>query len=262
MKNLVFVAAGDSSLHQHWLNSPDFDVYINYYGEVGGRYEKEGNFYSTFKGTKYKILLQAMEANPDLFEHYQNVWLPDDDIYLDAEGVSKMFKTFAEFDLMLGQPAIIGFISIPMSAAVPFSRLRFTNWVEIMCPVFSKVCLQSLKQTFSENASHWGIEFIWNMMLGQPKDKIGIIDETPAVHTRACFHGDNYYRNNLTYESSIEEANKVCEKYKLPVDYTVYSTVPADTKRFNDMPSREKFWPNIPKLRDIVEGMRGRKPLI
>jgi hypothetical protein len=262
MKNLVFVAAGDSSLHQHWLHCPDFDVYINYYGEIAGRYEKEGNFYSTYKGTKYKILLQALEANPDLLDHYQNIWVPDDDIYLSAEGVCQMFRTFKEFDLMLAQPGIIGFISIPISAAVPFSRVRFTNWVEIMCPIYSRVCLQALKHTFTENDSHWGIEFMWNMVLGNPTDKIGIIDETPAVHTRACFHGDNYYRNNLTYESSIEEANQICKKYNLLAEYRVHKTVPADVKQFNNLPSRDKFWPNIPKLRDIVEGMRGRKVII
>jgi hypothetical protein len=262
MKNLVFVAAGDTSLHQHWLYCSDFDVYINYYGDVTGRYEKDGQFYSTFKGTKYKILLQALEANPDLFNNYQNIWVPDDDIYLDADGVSKMFNSFKEFDLMLGQPGIIGFISIPISAAVPFSRVRFTNWVEIMCPIFSRVCLQAVKHTFTENESHWGIEFIWNMILGNPTDKIGIIDETPAVHTRACFHGDNYYRNNLTYEFSIKEANKVCAKYNLSAEYKVHKYVTADFKKFFDMPSRDKFLPNIPKLRDIIEGMRGRKVII
>lgn len=262
MKNLIIVAAGDSSLHQHWLNSPDFDVYINYYGEVSGRYEKDGQFYSTFKGTKFKILLQVLDTHPDLLDYYQNVWIPDDDIYLTTEAVSQMFQTFKEFDLMLAQPGIIGFISIPLSAAIPFSRLRFTNWVEIMCPIFSRVCLQALKHTFTENDSHWGIEFLWNMVLGNPKDKIGIIDEVPAVHTRACFHGDNYYRNGLSYESSMGEANELMKKYKLSAEYLVHKSVCADFGKFNDLPTREKFVPAIPKLRDIIESMRGRRVII
>jgi hypothetical protein len=262
MKNLVFVAAGDSSLHQHWLNHQDYDVYINYYGEVAGRYEKDAQFYSTFKGTKFKILLQALEAHPDLLDHYQNVWLPDDDMYLSDDGVSQLFGTFKEFGLMLAQPAIIGFISIPMTAAVPFARLRYTNWVEIMCPLFSSTCLKAVGHSFTENDSHWGIEFLWNMILGNPKDKIAIIDEVVAVHTRACFHGDNYYRNRLSYESSIAEANAVLKKYNISGEYRTHSVVLDDHKKFNDKPSRDKFWPCIPKLRDVIEGMRGRKVLI
>jgi hypothetical protein len=131
-----------------------------------------------------------------------------------------------------------------------------------MCPVFSRVCLQSLRHTFTENNSHWGIEYMWNMVLGNPKNKIGIIDEVPAVHTRACFHGDNYYRNGLNYQSSIAEANEIMRKYKLKAEYVVHEFVEADTKKFFDQPSRDKFVPAIPKLRDIVEGLRGRKVVI
>lgn len=262
MKNLIFVAAGDSSLHNNWLLSPDFDLYVNYYGEVKGRYERDGQFYSTYKGTKYKILSQVLAAHPDLLDHYQNVWVPDDDLYIDCDGVSKLFKTFQEFDLMLAQPGIMGFISIPLTAAVPFLRLRYTNWVEIMCPLFSSDCLKKLMHTFHENDSHWGIEFLWNKVLGEPTNKIAIIDEVVAVHTRACFHGDNYYRNNLSYESSITDANAILRKHQISGVYRTHGAVNDDFKKFNDLPSRDKFVPNIPKLRDIIEGMRGRKVII
>lgn len=262
MKNLIFVAAGDSSLHSQWLSCPEFDVYINYYGEIAGRYEKDALFYSTFKGTKYKILSQVLAAHPDLLDHYESIWIPDDDIFLDVDGVLRLFKTFKEFDLTLAQPGMIGFISIPITAAIPFSRLRYTNWVEIMCPLFSSSGLKTLMHTFLENNSHWGIEFLWNHVLGNPKDKIGVIDEVVAVHTRACFHGDNYYRNNLSYETSIVECNTILDKYKIDSEYRTYDMVKGDYKKFNDQPSRDKFVPNIPKLREIIEGMRGRKVVI
>jgi hypothetical protein len=62
--------------------------------------------------------------------------------------------------------------------------MRFTNFVEIMCPCFSRHALELCRPYFRENRSGWGLDFLFPKLLGFPNRSIGIVDAATIIHTR------------------------------------------------------------------------------
>ena len=206
-KNLIISTVGDNSLHRRWLsNSASYDVALIYYGDSVG-YEGESKYYYKSKGFKYHLIKDFLENNPILYS-YDYVWLPDDDIQADPEDIEKLFRMMADYDLWVAQPSIIGYYGVKITLHQLGSLIRFTNWVEIMCPCFNSKALKICQKVFKENETGWSIETIWNELIGHPKDKIAIIDDIVVVHTRPV--GGNY-----RLEKALKEANEVYYKWKL-----------------------------------------------
>ena len=70
---------------------------------------------------------------------------------------------------------------------MPFARNNpragwHTNFVEGMCPVFSRRALQICHGTLKE--TWYGADILWPALLGRPSTRIGIMDEVAVVHTR------------------------------------------------------------------------------
>ncbi|KAK3241370.1 hypothetical protein CYMTET_48860 [Cymbomonas tetramitiformis] len=61
-------------------------------------------------------------------------------------------------------------------------KLRYTQFVEVQMPVFSRYALEKCMKTFQETTSTWGLDLIWPKLLGYPTDKIAIIDAVQAYH--------------------------------------------------------------------------------
>lgn len=267
---LVISAIGDESLHQHWCKSPNYDTFLIYYGEGKG-FPHESKYYKRAKGPKFHLIKQVLEEYPEL-QHYTYIWMPDDDVYLDSKSVTKLFEINRTYNLSISQPAIVGFYgpTVPLGKAGTF--LRYTNWVEIMCPCMSRNALRKCITTFNENKTGWSIDAAWNVLLGHPKKEIAIIDAIMAIHTRAVFQGDAY--SELNGEEKLKEAWKDADlvryKYDLWKEYDkdvgekigqgeIYGAVmysEIQKKMEADLPRTERFWPPIPALREFIEGLR------
>lgn len=259
MKNLIVAVAGNSSMHPIWqAGDANFDLFVVYYGDIEDRYSTEGKYYERAKGTKFNILHQIVEKRQDVFSKYDAIFVPDDDMYMETADINRFFDIFHQYNLEIAQPSIFGWISVPITAHVPFSKLRYVNWVEIMCPCFSSNALYKCQHTFLENKTNWCIEFLWNKILGNPKDKIAIIDEIIAIHTRPCFYGDTYWNNNNTFQSAMQESDDLLKKHKIDGKRVVYSTVQADIDEFNNRASDMKFVPNLSWFKPQVSGLRLR----
>jgi predicted O-methyltransferase YrrM len=196
-RNLVVVRAGDESLHPKWLNQADsrnFDIFVSYFGKIPGRFEEEAEYYESVKGLKWPILEVLLSQNSDLFSAYDACWFPDDDLLTDAETISQMFDLFHAHDLWLAQPALGpgSHLTYPVTTQIPHMKLRFTGFVEIMCPIFNRHALSILGPTFGSSASGWGLDFLWAHLLDYPQDRIAILDETPVIHTRPIGGGSFY----------------------------------------------------------------------
>jgi hypothetical protein len=53
-----------------------------------------------------------------------------------------------------------------------------------MAPMMNLDTVLKLKETFDVNYSSWGLDGIWSYLLGDPKDKIAIIDTVKMTHTK------------------------------------------------------------------------------
>lgn len=259
-KNLVVGVVGDSSLHHSWLGpTRNFDLFLVYYGDEAGKYHKDGDYYDIAKGTKFVILAQIVERHKTIFEQYDAIFVPDDDIYFTPSDCNRFLELFYAYDLHIAQPSIIGYLTLPLIANVTFSSIRYTNWVELMCPCFSKEAFKKCVPSFRENISNWGIEYLWNRALGEPKDKIAIIDEVIMSHTRPLCYGDTYYNNGTSFEFAMREHNELIERHGLDDEKVIYKTVPRDLTEFHARGSEDKIYPDVNFMKDLIKSLRGGK---
>ncbi|MAT69187.1 MAG: hypothetical protein CMJ58_06640 [Planctomycetaceae bacterium] len=191
-RNLVLSIVGDQSVHRSWLSEPDarqFDLALVYFGDQPGQWADDGEYYLRRKGIKFQLLYDLLQGEwAHLIERYDRFWLPDDDIACDTATVNQMFRTAAEFQLQVCQPAIgKGDFSFAALRAHPQYRLRYTGYVEIMCPLFTRKALIKSAPVFAANRSAWGIDWVWSTMHGE--DEVAVIDETPVHHTRPLQSG-------------------------------------------------------------------------
>jgi hypothetical protein len=213
-KNLVISTVGDSSLHKFWCNKNNkFDTFLIYYGDKNN-YKNQSTYYKKAKGYKYHLIKDVLEEMPELFK-YDYIWLPDDDVAANITDVEKLFSLMELYNLDLAQPSIMGHYGAKITLNQIKSKIRFTNWVEIMCPCFSSRALKICKEVFKENNCGWSIEQIWNVLLEHPKDKIAIIDDIVVFHTRKGLTGDTYKDIKNPLKFALSEANKIYKKWNL-----------------------------------------------
>lgn len=213
-KNLIISAVGNDSLHKFWTNSKysSFDLFLINYGDKC--YKNQSKYYIKNKGFKYKIIHDIFKKNPYLYD-YKYIWMPDDDIYIEEQEVEKLFRIAEEFDLWLCQPSILGWYGLKVTLHNIDTKIRFTNYVEIMCPCFESNCLKKCIDTFLENESGWGIDHLWNIKLNQPTNKLAIIDDVIAIHTRPVGGGDMYKNLKEKFKQAEKENYKIWQKYNL-----------------------------------------------
>lgn len=259
-KNLIILCAGDNSLHNYWYK--DFDLLINYYGNIPYKYKNNCKYYFNLKGTKFNIIGKLLQNNKEIFDKYDNFFIPDDDVYFKSEDIRKFFDIFVRYKLYLAQPSILGYWSVRQSLKVSGLLLRYTNWVEMMCPCFSKYALLKCKDSFLETESCWGAEFMWNSILGNPKNKIAIIDQINAIHTRPVMQGDNYKINKISGRQCAKdwENNKKKSYYN---NYECYGFVKLNKEIEHPnpdfgLPRKEKIWPKTKKFKSYVLSLRNR----
>jgi len=195
---LVLARVGDSSLHAHWLRGAErkFDLYLSYYGKQPGRYRSDAEHWREKGETKWPALAAHLSEDRQLLAGYEAVWIPDDDVLIDAAGINRMFELFLAFDLALAQPALSMDSHFSHSALLhaPGHVLRRTNFVEVMAPVFSRPALAVLEPTFTQSRIGWGLDHLWVQLLERAGmgERIAVIDAVQVVHTRPVGGGDIY----------------------------------------------------------------------
>jgi hypothetical protein len=150
-RNLVFTSAGDHSNLHHWLEGArDFDLWIVYYGDRPGMFQAEADFYLAAKGAKFQNLHLCYQHWPHLFAQYDAVMVMDDDILIDGTSLSRLFAIRRKLDLWVLQPAFrqLGKISWDVTRVRPTAKLRYTNFVEMTCPLFRRDKLTAFMSVF------------------------------------------------------------------------------------------------------------------
>ena len=185
-RNLIVVRAGDASLHRRWINDTrvrNFDLLVSYYGAIPGRHERKAEHYHAMRGPRWPAHDWLWRHRRDLFDRYDRVAFVCDDIDADTRTWNAVFDLVDWFGLDLAQPAITGYVNHPITRRVAGSLLRYTTFVELMCPVFSRRALALCGDTFGESVSGWGLDALWSARLPWPDYKLAVIDRLTVVHT-------------------------------------------------------------------------------
>lgn len=208
-KQLVIACVGNASLHKEWISGhKNFDLILIYYGgddDIYQDYKNDAMICINQKGQKYPMIKQFIQLHADLISRYDYIWLPDDDVSISTENINKFFDITRQYNLRLSQPALINDPNIPIvhgvTKCVEGNKLRYTNFIEGMAPLFTYETLMFLCGDFEFSDSGWGLDVTWSHRLGDPIDKIAVIDETPMAHTRPT--GSDYGRLGKTAESEL-----------------------------------------------------------
>jgi hypothetical protein len=214
-KNLIIAAVGDESVHPGWLAGGErsFDLALIYFGDQPGRYADQADYYVAGKGIKFALLHDALTSEwaSTLFR-YERFWLPDDDIAASTGQINHLFQLAEEYRLAICQPAIgRGDVSFEALRAAPGYLLRYSRFVEIMCPLFSQQALLRTLPTFKANVSAWGIDWLWASMFG-PED-LAVIDAVSVDHTRPLQSGGVHRRLAALGVNPDEEHRQLMAKH-------------------------------------------------
>lgn len=182
-KNAVFVAAGEGSLHRQLLKgNANFDLHLLIYDGSYSKFCNDTDFIACDAGYKMDMTYRYLHRHPDLLNKYEYFFLMDDDIEMSTKEVNKLFGIMKQYHLRIAQPSLVmSYYTYEHTLRNPFCVLRYTNFVEMMVPCFSKEALIKVLPTFEEKICFKGIEYHWEKMVG---NGIAIIDIVKAVHTR------------------------------------------------------------------------------
>lgn len=211
-RNLVIVRAGDRSLHPQWLDDPgrNWDLAVSYYGDHPDRYRDQFDLLHMSKGSKWQGIVRFLEDHPGLIQNYRYVWLPDDDILTGGTNISLFFRICELLRFTIAQPALTSysFHSWPITLQEHGVLARTTNFVEIMAPCFRVEHFAVFSDTFGENTSGWGYEWLWTRLAEDHGiSNLGIVDRTPVHHTRpvgSAGHGGSSTNPSEEYRLLME----------------------------------------------------------
>lgn len=188
---LLFSSVGDAyddavlswSRGLRYRRRREYDIALVYYGDTASRYaalaaQADRIFWS--KGSKFQNLVRHLNAVAAL--DYRYVWVVDDDLALAPAGIHRLFHITEAFGLAASQPALSrhGELShAPTLARGGWTLLRYTNFVEINCPVLSRRALATLIPVIRPHMdllTCWGIDILLAHHVWGPEAPFAVID--------------------------------------------------------------------------------------
>ncbi len=218
-RNLVLLRAGDSSIHECWLEGAgetrNWDFIINYFDDDPDIFRGGDWLRIDSKGLKMQGLHDFIRAHEDLIRQYDFVWLPDEDLRIRCQEINRMFDVCRERKLKLAQPSLTpdSYFSHPVTLHCPGFQLRYTSFVEIMAPCLSTDALWTVLPTMNGVLSGWGLDFAWARILSPAGLVIAVIDEVQMTHTRPVGGGKFYDVVKSAGLSAWDEVHSIEERY-------------------------------------------------
>ncbi len=184
--NLVFTSAGDLSNLSRWLRGRrDFDLWTVYYGEQPGKFQAESDLYVRHKGSKFQNLHYCYQRWPGELARYEAILVMDDDILIDATGITRLFEIRRELDLWAVQPAfrLSGKVSWPITELHATAKLRYTNFIEMACPLFRRDKLDAFMAVYDPDLVGYGVDWWFLHTLGSDLNgHVAVVDEVTCVN--------------------------------------------------------------------------------
>lgn len=212
-KNVIISPTGNQSFFKRWVGKNDnFDLVLLYYEDDNKTFNQlteEGFNLVKCKGEKWDLIKDFLLTNKEYFELYDNFWFPDDDLLIDPESINRLFNIHSLLKLWLSQPSLFGYIAHEVTRHDPRYFIRYTNFVEIMCPLMSCDVVKYLINTFGLSESMHGADFLWPKMLGFAKDRIAVIDNVQVFHTRKVGADYGRFKSKLTPGQQMDNLKKM-----------------------------------------------------
>ncbi len=214
-RNLVISPIGQESVHTSWIDGSDartFDLFLIHYGTRPGFGREDATYYIERKGFKFELLYSALQTHGEVLGRYANIWCPDCDVRASTRSVNRLFELFDEYHLQMAQPSIAqGEVSYQSLRQRPGVILRYTPFVEVMCPIFTRQAFWRVSPTFVENRSGWGLDLIWPRYF-QPHE-MAILDQVGVEHTGKLLRGESYQKLAQLGINPGQDLERAIEKF-------------------------------------------------
>jgi hypothetical protein len=185
--NLVVVRAGRNSLHPSWIRGDgraDFDlIVVAYEQDAPDEPATTQSYY--FAGRKIEGYNALFHRHQELFDKYEYIALFDDDLEITKADINRLFAIGRRYRLDLFQPSLTWDSHFSYAATLTSRKfkLRFTNMVEMMCPVFRATYLRQALPLFGLGYE-LGIDLIWSRITEDPWFRVAIVDDVVVRHRR------------------------------------------------------------------------------
>ena len=213
--NLVFTSAGDRSNLHHWLQGRrDFDLWVVYYGEQPGMFQELATYHVNRRGSKFQNLHYCYQQWPQVLAGYDAIMVMDDDILIDAGGITRLFEIRRELDLWALQPAfrLTGKVSWEITAVHATAKLRYTNFIEMACPLFRRDKLDAFMAVYDPELVGYGVDWWFLHTLGAELDsRVAVVDEVTCINP---YDGSKGGVREIDTLQSHEKRKEVWERMK------------------------------------------------
>lgn len=187
----MIVAAGATSRHREYIAGEcDFDLYLLVYDDSTDKWKGDTKYICKMHGYKLRMTYAYLTEHPEILERYDYFLLVDDDISMTSDDANAIFRAMREYKLEIAQPALVdSYYSWVHTLHDDFCSIRYTDFVEMMIPCFSREALRTVLFTFNESECGWGSEAHWPLLIKSNHRDMAIIDEVTVVHTRPVQSG-------------------------------------------------------------------------
>ncbi len=137
--------------------------------------------YTIEAGQKWQLAQKYIK--PENISEYDYIFVWDDDLCLSPNfSLDEYINTIRRYGFDISQPALFrgSYSSHAVTEQQPNWLCRQTNFVEIMCPVFTqKAWCDFYCYLDKQNNSCWGYDYVFNKL-----GRCGIVDMQAIIHTR------------------------------------------------------------------------------
>ena len=152
MRTLVITTVGKKHCANSWRGASNDIILISYVHEQVFKYP----------GIHKEITSRGLWD-------YDYYWMPDEDIEATPECVEGLFNEMGANGLDLAQPSILraedSFPSWDRFVHRDGDDIIPTDFVEVMCPIFSHDSLKACIETFPKSMSGYGLDLAWSKIL-------------------------------------------------------------------------------------------------
>jgi hypothetical protein len=155
------------------------------YGQGDPGPARLADFHVRRQGSKFQNLHWCYRHWAKALHRYDAVFVPDDDIVIDAPRITRLFDILRERQLWILQPAFrpVGKISWDITRARAGTLLRYTNYVEMACPLFLRGKLDAFMDVYDPELISFGTDWWFLQVIGGgPEHRVAIVDEVPVVN--------------------------------------------------------------------------------
>lgn len=190
---LIYTSSGNAANVKQWFSSSDrnYDIWITNYTDTESLHKQYSDYYNESKGSKFQNLKAVFEKHRDLLAAYKAIMVADDDIIISPRSLSGLFNLLSDNDIWILQPAFsrFGKISHGITRRQLNTSLRYTNFIEVTCPIFrTDKLLEFLSVYRPELSLAYGVDWWFIHHLGKDRqDKFAISDTYYCINPRDFF---------------------------------------------------------------------------